>query len=425
MSLEDIVKSLATNTQSFQQETKASIKNLEHQMAQLATSVSRLESQGKLAAQTEKNQRHNVCAITLRGGNSYDDPPISVDQEKEEEIVVNKSSNEEENKEKSNKKKLATTEVKYTPVAPFPERLVSTKKEREESEIMQMFQKVHVNIPLLDVIKQVPRYAKFLKELCISKKKLKGTLSKTGVIIQLANRSIVHPKGVLEDVLVQVNELIFPADFYVLVMGDDDSPNSSSILLGRPFLKTTKTKIDVYNGTLSMEFDGEVINFNIIEEKRYPNDEIPEKLKLDKEMLVNVEFIDEKKNIGFHEMGIHQKLKIQELEEIKNEAFESLHIYKDKTKAFHDKYLSRKIFEIGQKVLLYDSRFKWFFGKLWSRWIGPFIVTNIFDHDAIEIKSNKTGKVFKVNGHRLKVFYEGFQEKDMEVDSLECPDYIE
>nr|KAJ0197497.1 hypothetical protein LSAT_V11C700348970 [Lactuca sativa] len=49
--------------------------------------------------------------------------------------------------------------------------------------------------------------------------------------------------------------------------------------------------------------------------------EIPEKLKLDKEMLVNVEFIDEKKNMGFHEMGIHQKLKIQELEEIKNEEF--------------------------------------------------------------------------------------------------------
>ncbi|XP_023772380.2 uncharacterized protein LOC111921039 [Lactuca sativa] len=174
MSLEDIVKSLATSTQSFQQETKACIKNLEHQMAQLATSVSRLESQGKLAAQTEKNQRHNVCAITLRGGKSYDDPPILVDQEKAEEIMVNKSINEEENKEKSNKKKPATTEVKYTPVAPFPERLVSTKKEREESEIMQMIRKVHVNIPLLDAIKRVPRYAKFLKELCISKKKLKG-----------------------------------------------------------------------------------------------------------------------------------------------------------------------------------------------------------------------------------------------------------
>ena len=62
-----------------------------------------------------------------------------------------------------------------------------------------------------------------------------GPLKRTGVIIQLADRSLVHPKGVLEDVLVQVNELIFPADFYVLDMGDDDSPNSGSILLGSPF----------------------------------------------------------------------------------------------------------------------------------------------------------------------------------------------
>nr|KAJ0187815.1 hypothetical protein LSAT_V11C900503500 [Lactuca sativa] len=97
-------------------------------------------------------------------------------------------------------------------------------------------------------------------------------LSGTGVIIQLADRSLVHPKGVLEDILVQVNELIFPADVYVLDMGDDDSPNSGFILLGRPFLKTVRTKIDVYDGTLSMEFDGEVINFNIYDAMRYPDD---------------------------------------------------------------------------------------------------------------------------------------------------------
>ncbi|KAK9048798.1 hypothetical protein SSX86_032234 [Deinandra increscens subsp. villosa] len=287
MSLEDIVKNLATSTQLFQQETKSSIKNLEQQMAQLATSVSKLESQGKLPAQTETNPKHNACAITLRGGKSYDD-------------------------------------------------FEAPKKEREEQEIMETFRKVEVNIPLLDAIKQVPRYAKFLKELCTSKRKLKGNetvkvgenisavlqkrlppkckdpgvftvpcklgnitvpramldlgasinvlpysifktlnvgpLKRTGVIIQLADRSVVHPKGVLEDVLVQVNELVFPADFYILDMEDDDSPNSSSILLGRPFLKTAKTKIDVYSGTLSMEFDGEVINFNIYDAMRYPSD---------------------------------------------------------------------------------------------------------------------------------------------------------
>ena len=68
-----------------------------------------------------------------------------------------------------------------------------------------------------------------------------GPLKITSVIIQLVDRSLVHPKGVTEDVLVQMNELIFQANFYVLDMGDDDSPNSNYILLGRPFLITTRT----------------------------------------------------------------------------------------------------------------------------------------------------------------------------------------
>ncbi|KAL7612047.1 hypothetical protein Lser_V15G09316 [Lactuca serriola] len=239
----------------------------------------------------------------------------------------------EEEKSKTPSKQVPI-EAKVTP--PFPTRLSKSKHEREDNEIMEMFRKVEVNIPLIDAIKQVLRYAKFLKELCTSKKRLKGnetvqvgenvsavlqkrlpqkskdpgvftipwklgnlhvprvmldlgafvnvfpfsifktlnigTLKKIGVIIQLDDRSLVYPKGVLEDVLVQVNELVFPTDFYVLDMDDDDSPNLSSIILGRPFLKTTRTKIVVCDGTLSMEFYGEVINFNIYDAMRYPSD---------------------------------------------------------------------------------------------------------------------------------------------------------
>ncbi|XP_052622559.1 uncharacterized protein LOC111893635 [Lactuca sativa] len=366
MPLEDIVKSLATSTQVFQQETKASIKNLEKQVSQLAISISKLESQGKLPAQTETNARHNVCAITLRSGKGYDGPKLSIDQ-KEEEIVVEETTKEEKEEKKTIEKKPFISNSKATP-APFPERLKSTKKEREENEIMQMFKRVQINIPLLEVIKQVPRYARFLKDLCVSKKKLKGnqvvtvgdhvfavlqkrmppkckdpgTLSKTGVIIQLADRSLVHPKGVLEDVLVQVDEFVFLTDFYVLDIGDDDSPSSSSILLGRPFLKTSKTKIDVYNGTLSMEFDGEVINFNVHEAKKTPFDvqsvnfvnlinpstkkglnlsnnefielvlsrkldrdkakELAKKFDMDNEVLEILEFIDDKKHVRSDDM---------------------------------------------------------------------------------------------------------------------------
>ncbi|RDX96192.1 hypothetical protein CR513_21181, partial [Mucuna pruriens] len=71
----------------------------------------------------------------------------------------------------------------------------------------------------------------------------------------LANRSVVQPLGVLKDVLVQVNELIFPTIFYVLDMEDETSGKGSTLILGQSFLMTTRIKIDVHLGTLSMEFD--------------------------------------------------------------------------------------------------------------------------------------------------------------------------
>ena len=79
----------------------------------------------------------------------------------------------------------------------------------------------------------------------------------------MADHSDAYPEGVIEDVLVKVNELIFPADFYVLHMEDDASLNPSPILLGRPFLKTSKIKIDIDKGILTMKFDGELTEFDI------------------------------------------------------------------------------------------------------------------------------------------------------------------
>jgi len=66
-------------------------------------------------------------------------------------------------------------------------------------------------------------------------------------------------------VLVRVNELIFPANFYILEMKGDSTCSKSPIILGRPFLKTAKTKIDVHCGTMSMEFGDNVVKFNIFD----------------------------------------------------------------------------------------------------------------------------------------------------------------
>ena len=99
-----------------------------------------------------------------------------------------------------------------------------------------------------------------------------GPLEETGVIIQLADLFNTYPRGVIEDVLVQVNELVFPVDFYAIDIEDEMSTNPTPILLGRPFLKTIRTKIDVHDVTLTMEFNGEIIRFNIFEAMRYPSD---------------------------------------------------------------------------------------------------------------------------------------------------------
>ena len=109
-------------------------------------------------------------------------------------------------------------------------------------------------------------------------------------------------------------------------------------------------------------------------------------------------------NFDLDKAGAERKLQINELEEIRNDAYNCAKSYKDRMKRIHDKNILRKSFEPGQKVLLYNSRLHLFLGKLRSRWIGPFIVCTVFPHGTIDIENPKNGDMFKVNGQRLKPF---------------------
>jgi len=111
-------------------------------------------------------------------------------------------------------------------------------------------------------------------------------------------------------------------------------------------------------------------------------------------------------NMDLDEAGVARKLQLSELEELRQEAYESSKLYKDKTKAFHDRHIVRKSFKVGQKVWLFNSRLKLFAGKLKSKWTGPFIVTKVTPHGAVEIKSLDGGEPFMVNGQRLKLCFE-------------------
>jgi hypothetical protein len=97
-------------------------------------------------------------------------------------------------------------------------------------------------------------------------------LNKTSIVIQLANHSFVYPLGVIEDFLVKIDSLVIPYDFYIIDMEHDsyDSLNNTPILFGRPFLKTTNTKIDCDKDTLFMEVGDEKIEFNFHDAMKYP-----------------------------------------------------------------------------------------------------------------------------------------------------------
>ncbi|KAK9755958.1 hypothetical protein RND81_01G062600 [Saponaria officinalis] len=128
-------------------------------------------------------------------------------------------------------------------------------------------------------------------------------------------------------------------------------------------------------------------------------------------------------HMGLDDVGEHQKLQLQELEELRLESYENAATYKERTKAWHDKMILRKDFKVGQKVLLFQSRLRLFPGKLKSRWVGPFVINNVYAHGAVEIKDPTIGKIIKVNGQRLKPYYDGFDTEVVELLDLYDPIY--
>ena len=183
----------------------------------------------------------------------------------------------------------------------YPQRLKKSKLEKQFAKFLDIFKKLHINIPFLEALENMPSYVKLLKNILASKKKLEeyGTITlteecnailqkklppkiqdpgsfaipfsignrvsgkalcdlgasinlmplsmlkrlklgepkSTTISLQLADRSYQHPRGIIENVLVKVCKFILPADFVILDMEEDDSV---PIILGRPFLAIGK-----------------------------------------------------------------------------------------------------------------------------------------------------------------------------------------
>ena len=187
------------------------------------------------------------------------------------------------------------------PLIPYPQRLKKGKLEKQFANFLDIFKKLHINIPFMDAPENMPSYVKFMKKILENKNKLGeyetialteecseilqknlppklkdpssfaipfsignsvvgkalcdlgasinlmllsmfkrlklGEAKPTTISLQLADRSYQHPQGVIENVLVKVDKFIFPTDFVILDMEEDDKV---PIILNRPFLATRK-----------------------------------------------------------------------------------------------------------------------------------------------------------------------------------------
>ncbi|XP_047942710.1 uncharacterized protein LOC125189480 [Salvia hispanica] len=276
---------------------------LSKKMSQLATSLSEPRGhEGRIPASVKPPDRANISQITLRSGRGYEGPMM-----KDDESVPPMTSKEDEKLTPDQR----DTEIRSTRVEddlqrddlekplprmadPFflePEPEVESEETRKETGEPSAGGSVGTALKL-------PTFSKFIKEFTAGKTKPDGkivigenvlvviqkkrmpskctdpgvSLVDTKVVIQLADRTCISPEGVLENVIVKVHDFLYPADFHVIKMSENESAESSGVLLGRPFLRTAKTIIDVFDGSICLDYHGEKYTFSIDEAMKKPLD---------------------------------------------------------------------------------------------------------------------------------------------------------
>ncbi|KAL5538669.1 hypothetical protein UlMin_044627 [Ulmus minor] len=412
-SMESLLKEYMARNDAVIQSQAASLRNLENQVGQLANELKN-RPPGTLPSNTENPKRdgkEHCKAITLRGGKNLEAPEVKEKNQKDSASRQEEENNEQGNfeedsreAEKSGEKSGANAaalpqqnDQQKRPPPPFPQRFKKQQQDHQFRRFLDVLKQLHINIPLVEALEQMPNYVKFMKDMLTKKRrfgefetvalthecsavlqnklppKLKdpgsftipcsignqyfgkalcdlGATRPTTVSLQLADRSIAHPEGKIEDVLVKVDKFIFPVDFIVL---DYEADLEVPIILGRPFLATGRTLIDVQNGELTMRVQDEHVTFNVFQSMKFPSD------------------MEECSVISVADSSVAEQLE------------------------------------------------RLFPGKLKSRWSGPFRIAQIFPFGAVELEEETSGRKFRVNGQRIKHYFGGEVDRHQEALPLQ------
>ena len=128
-----------------------------------------------------------------------------------------------------------------------------------------------------------------------------------------------------------------------------------------------------------------------------------------------------KLNKDLSRVGLKRFLDLNELEELRNDAYLNLKTAKERSKKLHDQMITCKNFKKGDQVLLYDSQLHLFLGKLKSRWIGPLIIHQAYPNGSVDLLNPKDNRLLKVNGQRVKPYAAQHIENEQEIPLLDPP----
>ncbi|KAK8632720.1 hypothetical protein V6N13_073103 [Hibiscus sabdariffa] len=355
------------------QSHSSSLRALEGQVGQIVAALQECQH-GRLPSDTVVTKAHNkehCSALTLRSGTQInvqdkfarkkkDDSNPNTEKaevEVQEEALVEKDKGEgstskpaEVASENATTKAIPTPPVEEVrPQPPFPQRLKKHNDDIQFKKFVDILDQLHINVPFLEVVEQMPTYVKFLKEIVTKKRKVEKyeTISKvkeyysvlsnlplkrkdpdifiipcsigenyvrkalcdlgssvnlmpkaiflklgmgnarpTSVILQLADRSHVRPEGRIEDVIMKVDKFVFPIDFVIL---DCEVDANAPIILGRPFLATGHILIDCEKGELTMRVVDQCVTVNVFRNLKYVDDSVECQNILEMESLIEEE----------------------------------------------------------------------------------------------------------------------------------------
>nr|XP_016449761.1 PREDICTED: uncharacterized protein LOC107774665 [Nicotiana tabacum] len=287
-SLNDMIKKLLLDNQKVMAENQqlcTEFRNLERQFGKMANNQN-IRPVRALPSDTEKNPQVN--AVTLRNGREL----VEVPKKKNEQSGLDKE-RVPKPVEVDERNKIESEQISKRVPPPFPQRLRKKNDNHMLHKFLDILKQIRLNIPLVDMLREVPKYTKYIKDIVANKRRLTefetvalaeectskiqhklpqklkdpGALRPTTVLLHLANRSYVYHEGEIEDVLLQIGKFIFPIDFIIL---DYEADELVPIILGRPLLATRDAIIKIREGKIILRVENKEAVFNVYRATQLP-----------------------------------------------------------------------------------------------------------------------------------------------------------